>query len=34
MNTRDIAGRNADVTGGSPVIVLVNNTNVAGRAAC
>jgi hypothetical protein len=33
MNTLDIAGRSAGVTGGSPGIVLVDNTSVAGRAA-
>ena len=31
MNTLDIAGRNAGVTGSSPGIVLVNDTSVAGR---
>jgi hypothetical protein len=33
MNTLDFAGRVAVVTGGSPGIVLVNNSSVAGQAA-
>jgi hypothetical protein len=33
MNTLDFADRVAVVTGGSPGIVPVNNTSVAGRAA-